>query len=179
MFRQYGLTAAICTDNGEPFASCGLGGLSRLSLWWIKQCIIPECIRPGHFEQNPRHERLHGSLKRGCAVQPNLRAHQSLERNQTPAMHYRHAERAYPARIPELSYPDTHVVKRVHPSGSIGWVAHRWYVTGLLRAELIGLKPVEDGVWIVFVGPVAVGRLDARATRIDPIESFVNMPTLH
>jgi putative transposase len=195
-FREYGLPGAIRTDNGEPFASCGLGGLSRLALWWIKLGIIPERIRPGRPEQNPRHERLHGSLKRGCGVQANLRqqqrafdrfryiynverSHQALGRNQTPALHYRHAERAYPLRIPELTYPERHIVRRVQPSGSINWVGREWYVAGLLRGEPIGLNPINDGVWIIFVGPVAVGRLDARATRIEPIDSFVDIPTLH
>jgi putative transposase len=196
VLREYGLPQAIRTDNGEPFASTGLGGLSQLSLWWIKLGIIPERIRPGHPEQNPRHERLHGTLKRGCAIQANLkqqqrafdrfrylynteRSHQALGRNQTPAMHYQTSARPYPARLPELSYPDTHIVKRVYPSGSMKWVGREWYVAGVLRGELIGLKPIDDGVWILFVGPVAVGRLDARATRIEPIDSFIDIPTLH
>jgi putative transposase len=194
--REYGLPRAIRTDNGAPFASTGLGGLSQLSLWWIKLGIIPERIRPGHPEQNPRHERLHGTLKRGCAIEANLkrqqrafdrfrylynteRSHQALGRNQTPAMHYQPSARPYPTRVPELSYPDTHIVKRVYPSGSMNWVGREWYVAGVLRNELIGLKPIDDGVWILFVGPVAIGRLDARATRIEPIDSFIDIPTLH
>ena len=196
VFREYGLPAAIRTDNGEPFASTGLGGLSRLSLWWIKLGIIPERIRPGRPEQNPRHERLHGTLKRGCPVQANLkqqqrafdrfrsiyntqRTHQSLGRHQTPAMHYQSSARAYPSRVPELGYPDTHIIKRVQPSGSIRWLGREWYVAGLLRGEFIGLAPVDDGVWIIFVGPVAVGTLDARDLRIERIESFIDVPTLH
>jgi len=58
-------------------------------------------------------------------------------------------------------------------------VGREWYVAGVLRGEFIGLRPIADGIWIVFVGPVAVGRLDARATRIEPIDSFVDIPTLH
>lgn len=195
-FRDYGLPGAIRTDNGEPFASTGLGGLSRLSLWWIKLGIIPERIRPGRPEQNPRHERLHGTLKRGCGVQANLkqqqgafdrfrslynteRSHQSLGRNQTPAMHYTASERPYPARVPELTYPDTHIIKRVRPSGSIYHVGREWYVSIALAGEPVGLQPISDGVWIVFVGPVAIGRLDARAKRVEPIEGYIEIPTLH
>ena len=195
-FREYGLPYAIRTDNGEPFASTGLGGLSRLSLWWIKLGIIPERIRPGRPQQNARHERLHGTLKRGCRVQTNLkqqqhafdrfcyiynneRSHQSLGRHQTPAMHYEATSRAYPEHVPELTYPDGYAVKRVQPSGSMKWAGREWYVAGLLRGEFIGLKPIEDGVWIIFVGPVAVGRLDARAKRIEPIERQIDIPTLH
>jgi transposase InsO family protein len=196
VFREFGLPGAIRSDNGEPFASTGLGGLSRLSLWWIKLGIIPERIRPGRPEQNARHERLHGSLKRGCSVESNLtrqqrvfdhfryiynteRSHQSLGRNQTPAMHYQKSPRPYPSTIPELRYPDSYSVKRVQPSGSMNWVGREWYVAGLLKGELIGLRPVDDGIWIIFVGAVAVGRLDARGKRIEPIERLIDIPTLH
>jgi len=50
-FREYGLPEAMRTDNGEPFGSVGLGGLSRLSVWWMKLGIRPERIRPGKPQQ--------------------------------------------------------------------------------------------------------------------------------
>lgn len=195
-FREYGLPRAIRSDNGEPFASTGLGGLTRLSLWWIKLGIIPERIRPGRPEQNPRHERLHGTLKRGCAVAANLRqqqrafdrfrylynterSHQALGRSQTPAMHYQPSARPYPERLLELGYPPGYVVRRVHPSGNINLVGREWYLSAVLAREPIGLQPIADGVWIVFVGPVAIGRLDVRAKRVQPIETYVEIPILH
>jgi len=63
IFREYGLPEVIRTDNGTPFSSRGLGGLSRLSYWWIRLGIHPERIEPGHPEQNGRHERIHKTLK--------------------------------------------------------------------------------------------------------------------
>ena len=62
-FREYGLPLAIRTDNGPPFASSAVGGLSRLAVWWIKLGIEPERIEAGHPEQNGRHERMHRTLK--------------------------------------------------------------------------------------------------------------------
>jgi transposase InsO family protein len=62
-FREYGLPEAIRTDNGAPFASSAVGGLSRLAVWWIKLGIVPERIEAGHPEQNGRHERMHRTLK--------------------------------------------------------------------------------------------------------------------
>ena len=53
----------IRTDNGAPFASQGLFGLSRLSAWWLKLGIIPERIAPAHPQQNGQHERMHRTLK--------------------------------------------------------------------------------------------------------------------
>jgi transposase InsO family protein len=67
VFREYGLPEAIRTDNGAPFASCGRGGLSRLSIWWIKLGIRPERIDPGKPQQNGRHERMHRTLKQHTA----------------------------------------------------------------------------------------------------------------
>ena len=58
------------SDNGPPFASIGLGGLSQLAVWWIRLGIRPERIPPGHPEQNGRHERLHRTLKQATASPP-------------------------------------------------------------------------------------------------------------
>ena len=43
-FHEYGLPTAIRTDNGIPFSSISLAGLSRLSVHWIKLGIRPERI---------------------------------------------------------------------------------------------------------------------------------------
>ena len=67
-FREYGMPRAIRTDNGAPFASRAIAGLSRLSVWWIKLGIVPQRIEAGHPEQNGRHERMHRTLKESDAA---------------------------------------------------------------------------------------------------------------
>src|SRR5262245_60565804 len=69
-FAEYGLPARIRSDNGLPFASPGLGGLSTLSVWWIRLGIVPERIAPGHPEQNGSHEQFHRVLKAETARPP-------------------------------------------------------------------------------------------------------------
>src|SRR6266705_1960448 len=69
-FREYGMPQAIRTDNGAPFASRAVAGLSRLAVWWIKLGIVPERIEAGHPEQNGRHERMHRTLKQEAAQPP-------------------------------------------------------------------------------------------------------------
>lgn len=78
-FREWGMPEAIRSDNGTPFASRAIAGLSRLAVWWMKLGIVPERIRAGHPEQNGRHERMHGTLKRETASPPaaNRRAQQT------------------------------------------------------------------------------------------------------
>ena len=63
-FRELGLPRAIRSDNGAPFASgTSPGGLSRLSVHWVKLGIRLERIEPGAPQQNGRHERMHATLK--------------------------------------------------------------------------------------------------------------------
>lgn len=62
-FYQYGLPTYLRHDNGPPFAACGAGRLSRLSVSIIKAGVIPEWIDPGKPYQNGRHERMHRTLK--------------------------------------------------------------------------------------------------------------------
>jgi transposase InsO family protein len=69
-FREFGIPLRIRSDNGGPFASTSLGGLSRLSIWWIQLGIIPERIDPGEPQQNGRHERFHLTLKQRTADPP-------------------------------------------------------------------------------------------------------------
>jgi transposase InsO family protein len=77
-FRECGLPRAIRTDNGAPFASRAVAGLSRLAVWWMKLGIVPERIAAGHPEQNGRHERMHRTLGQETASPPaaNRRAQQ-------------------------------------------------------------------------------------------------------
>src|SRR5262249_15856209 len=52
-FKEFGLPAAIRTDNGVPFSSPNaLYGLSKLSVWWLRLGIRIERITPGHPQQN-------------------------------------------------------------------------------------------------------------------------------
>jgi putative transposase len=71
VFREFGLPKAIRTDNGVPFASPNaLFGLSKLSVWWLRLGIEIERIKPGHPQQNGRHERMHLTLKLETTKRP-------------------------------------------------------------------------------------------------------------
>ena len=64
-FLERGLPASIRSDNGLPFASAhALFNLSKLAVWWLRLGIGIERIKPGHPQQNGRHERMHLTLKK-------------------------------------------------------------------------------------------------------------------
>ena len=70
-FKEFGLPQGIRTDNGVPFASAhALYGLSKLAVWWLRLGIHIERIKPGHPQQNGRHERMHLTLKRTRRSRP-------------------------------------------------------------------------------------------------------------
>ena len=177
-FREYGLPLAIRSDNGPPFASRGVGGLSRLSVWWIKLGIKPERITPGHPSQNGRHERMHGTLKRDACEPPGSnrreqqrrfdifrrtyneeRPHEALG-NVPPGMIYRPSPRPYPARLPELVYPDHWQIRRVRQNGEIRWHGNHIFIGEVLAGEPVALQESDNGSWLVHFGPVMLGNIN-------------------
>jgi transposase InsO family protein len=184
LFRERGLPERIRSDNGAPFASLALARLSKLSAWWIRLGITPELIEPGHPEQNPRHERMHRTLKDETTRPPagtcraqqrrfnhwrqeynEQRPHESL-RQQPPASLYRSSPRPYPARPAGPEYPGHFEVRRVSRNGGIRWASHRVPVSHSMLEEYIGLEPVDDGLWDVYYYHCRLGRFNERLGRI-------------
>lgn len=180
LFREYGLPERIRTDNGVPFATTGVGNLSRLSIWWIKLGIWHERIEPGQPQQNGRHERMHRTLKRSLAEQigPTLkvqqkvldafrehyneqRPHEGLAQR-SPASCYVASNRSYPRHLPEIEYPSYLSRGHVSSNGIVYWRAYRIYVGHLLTGEQVGIEQVGDGLWDVYFGPARLGMIDER-----------------
>lgn len=177
-FREYGLPLRMRSDNGPPFGSIGVGRLSSLSINLIKAGVIPEWIRPGHPEENGRHERFHLTLKQDVATPPkeslslqiqamsqfqNIynfeRPHEALAMK-TPGNCYQHSLRTWDGilRSPEYNTNDIEV-RKVSRSGCIS-VEHRdLFVGETLAGEPIGLQPIQDGVRGVYYGPIYLGKI--------------------
>jgi transposase InsO family protein len=186
-FREYGMPEAIRTDNGAPFASRAVAGLSRLSVWWMKLGIEPERIEAGHPEQNGRHERMHRTLKQEV-TQPvggnrreqqrmmdkfreeynQVRPHEALEM-QTPAAVYTASLRRFPRRLPEVEYPDTMLVRTVQHKGDFRWKKHEVFVSGVLWGERIGLLPVDEHCYTVYFAQFPIAHFDSRHAYLTPL----------
>lgn len=187
VFREYGLPGAIRTDNGAPFASVGLGGLSKLSVWFIKLGIKPERIEPGHPEQNCRHERMHRSLKEATAKPPmgdikeqqkafdkfmqeyNFeRPHEALGQK-TPASFYRPSLRPYPGKIPKAEYHGDVIVRQVRHNGEIKWRGELIYISEALAGEPVALRQKEEHHWEIRFSSYPLGILNELTGRITPL----------
>ena len=192
-FREYGLPDAIRTDNGAPFASRAIAGLSRLAVWWMKLGIAPERIQPAHPEQNGRHERMHLTLQQE-AMSPmaaNRRAqqrrfdqfrreyneqrpHEALNMH-TPASSYIASPRLYPANVPEPEYPISMIVRCVSPGGQFVWKGQDVFLSETLMGERIGMQPIDDRWYKIFFAEFLLGRFDSRTRtvhRISPAVGF-------
>src|SRR6185437_3192751 len=178
LFRERGLPAAIRSDNGVPFASPNaLFNLSKLSVWWLRLGITIERIKPGHPQQNGRHERMHLTLKKETvrppgsnSLQPQAkfddfvhefngeRPHEALEMK-CPAEVYTPSTREYRG-LPEVSYPfhDREIV--VTACGRICLYRKKINISTVLAGQMLGVKEVDDGIWLVSFMDYDLGYID-------------------
>jgi transposase InsO family protein len=181
-FREYGMPAAIHTDNGAPFASRAPGGLSRLSMRWVRLGIVAQRSRPASPQDNGRHERMHRTLKQETLRPPQRnprrqqeafhrfqkiynveRPHESLD-YRTPASCYTRSLRPFPRRVPEVEYDADVNVRRVSEKGEMRWNGERTFISETFAYEYLGLRASDDRYSEVLYGPLVVGWLDTFRT---------------
>lgn len=177
-FREYGLPNRLRSDNGPPFGSVGVGRLTGLSVNLIKAGVIPEWIRPGHPEENGRHERFHLTLKQEVASPPKdtlalqiqmmsrfhqeynfERPHEALDMK-TPGNCYHSSLRTWDGilRSPEYDTKEMEV-RKVCQSGCIWLCQKEYYIGQTLTGEYVGLKTNLEDELELYYGPVYLGKL--------------------
>jgi transposase InsO family protein len=184
-FREHGMPEAIRTDNGAPFASSAVGGLSRLAVWWTRLGIEHERIQAGHPEQNGRHERMHRTLKQDVRLAADwrgqqreldrfrhdynrVRPHEALQM-QTPASAYEPSPRLYPARLPEVAYPDWMEVRMVKAHGHFRWKKKDIFLTEVLWGEPVGLMPMGEGLYNIYFADRKLVGFDSKRDKLVPL----------
>lgn len=195
LFHEFGLPWTIRSDNGSPFASTALGGISRVSKWWIDLGIRPQRIQPSHPEQNGRHERMHRSLKSALLKRPDSikhtlaeqqavfnhfrqeyneeRSHEGLDR-QRPADVYRASERIYTGKIEPYEYDKHGIIRRVKGSGEIKWQGKSYYLSQVLAHEPVAFELYGDGIWRIYYRFQLLGELHEREQKIVPFTQWHN-----
>jgi putative transposase len=185
LFKEFGLPRAIRTDNGTPFASPhALFGLSKLSVWWLRLGIRIERIRPGHPQQNGRHERIHLTLKKE-ATKPaarNLlqqqarfdqfvdcynyeRPHQALDMKY-PGELYCVSSRHYRG-LPELHYPFHDRTITVTRCGRICMGRRKINLSQVFAGQKVGVKEVSESIWLVTFMDYDLGFFDHETCRLE------------
>jgi transposase InsO family protein len=188
-FREFGMPLRIRTDNGPPFASVALGGLSRLAMWWIKLGITPERIEPGKPQQNGRHERMHGTLKTEATIPPGedlVRQQRTFDRfrheynderpheahgQKPPARFYALSPRAFHSQIAPPEYPASFAVRTTDSRGLLFFEGGRFHLGNLFGSEQIGVKPLANDNFELFYGPVSLGFLAKRDGKLQMLEA--------
>jgi transposase InsO family protein len=189
VFKEFGLPRAIRTDNGTPFASShAMFGLSKLSVWWLRLGIRLERIRPGCPQQNGRHERMHLTLKKETTKPPafnflqqqerfdrfidvynNERPHQALG-GACPGDLYTPSSRVYvPPGDPEYPFHDRTV--RVTRCGRICVGKRKINLSQVFAGQMIGLREVDDQVWLVSFLNYDLGFFDSQEDRVEPADN--------
>jgi len=189
LFWDRGLPKAIRSDNGVPFASPNsLFNLSKLSVWWLRLGISIERIKPGHPQQNGRHERMHLTLKKE-ATRPaganflqqqakfdafvdqfnNERPHESLDMK-LPAERYLCSPRKYQG-LPELEYPFHDKTVLVTSCGRICMHSKKINLSQVFSGQKLGIKEVEENVWMVSFIAYDLGYVDLEEKTLQPLEN--------
>ena len=187
-FKKYGLPKTIRTDNGVPFSSpTALFGLSKLSVWWLRLGICIERIKPGNPQQNGRHERMHLTLKKEATKPPgkNLlqqqekfdiftrefntqRPHQALDMKY-PNELYRYSPRPYKG-IQEVRYPFHDRTVTVTNCGRLCFKKKKINLSRVFAGQDVGVKEINDGVWLVTFMNFDLGFFDLETQKIEPLE---------
>jgi len=188
VFKEFGLPNAIRTDNGVPFASPHvLFGLSKLSVWWLRLGIQIERIKPGHPEQNGRHERMHLTLKKEAtkpAAQNFLQQQAKFDafircynrdRPQAlgmkyPAELYRPSPRVYRG-LSELDYPFHDRTVTVTHCGRICLGKRKINLSTVLAGQNVGGKEVSDKIWLVTFMQYDLGFFDHETGRLETVDN--------
>jgi transposase InsO family protein len=181
LLKEFGLPDRLRMDNGSPWGSTGAGGLSALSVKWLKLGLGLEFITPAQPQQNGRHERLHGTLKNETLKPPAAspadqqrrfdtfrriyneeRPHEALDQ-QTPDSRYQPSPRPYPRRIEEPAYEGDGVeVRRVRNSGEIKWRGDRVFIGEAFIGEPVAVTETETGDHRVRFMTVDLGLIDRK-----------------
>lgn len=170
-FAAHGLPEIIQSDNGTPFASSGVSGLTALSAWWVSLGIRLERIAPGKPQQNGRCERLNGTLIEAMAPPETDRARQQArfdafrqvyneERphealgQKPPATVFAPSPRALSERPPEPDYPAGAAVRG---NGCVKWRGEEVFVCTALAGQPIALIEDEASDALVRYCDLAIG----------------------
>ena len=167
-FSTHGLPEGMLMDHGTPWWSVHTtGGMTRLSLWLMRQGIALHWCRIRHPQTQGKVERFHGELQRALArrrvlvpdVQVwldefrwehnHVRPHEALAM-QTPASRWRPSPRRYQEHPPAWQYASSAKVLKVDSQGKLTLAGKNWNVSSALSGEWVQVVRLENRLLVYF-----------------------------
>lgn len=184
VFAMYGQPRALRMDNGSPFGSKGAGGLTKLSVRFVKLGIALEPITPGCPGQNGRHERMHRTMGEETSAPPaatmseqqlrfdrfrldfnEVRPHEALGQRTPASVHCRNARLSI-GRLDDPWYDWTHTEHRVLAQGQIRWGGTLLYLSEALAGEVVGVAALPSGDHVARFANIDLGVIDHRTGKL-------------
>jgi len=184
LFRRYGLPHILLSDNGAPWSTAGMGGLTTLEAWLLRLGVEVWHGRPRHPQTQGKVERFHRTIAAEVFAQrqfadlattqlafDRFRASYNHERPHealayaVPASRYQSSPRPFPEAVPDITYGPDDAVRIVTVHGSIQWHRQRQFVSRGLVGQPVAVRPTpEDGRWEVYFCHRQVATIDRRAS---------------
>lgn len=180
-FRRHGLPKAFFVDNGKPWGEPSGERWTRLSVWLLKLGVKVLHSRPYHPQSRGKIERFHRTLVAEVFdlnlfqgydhAQRTLdrwrdaynfeRPHQALDQ-QPPASRYRPSPRPMPDKVPDPSYDQGEIVRRVASTKAyIRFKGRLWRMPRAFLGEDVALRPLNaDGQYGVYFASHLIRTLD-------------------
>ena len=150
--------------------------------------IAIERIRPGHPQQNARHERMHLTLKKEATRPPGMNSLQQQARFDEFVQEFNH-ERPHEALgmkipgelysasvrpyegLPDVSYPLHDRDALVTACGRICMHRKKINISQVLAGQRVGIKEVDEGIWIVSFMQYDLGYIDLEQKTLQPLDN--------
>jgi hypothetical protein len=156
--------------------------------WWLRLGIAIERIKPGCPQQNGRHERMHLTLKLETTKPAGKdflqqqakfddfigsynteRPHEALAMK-FPAELYLASPRRYDG-LPELTYPFHDRDILVTACGRLCLHRKKINISSVLAGQRLGIKEVDDGIWLVSFMHYDLGYFDLEQRTLQPLDN--------
>ena len=180
LFCEYGLPDAIRTDNGVPFATTGIHGLSQLNVWWLRLGISvsahPTRVAAGErgARTDAQDAQSGGDSAAPATSLPQQRAFNRFRAEYNDERPHQFLKGATPAsRVSAVAaalhrHPAADRVSRTfhreahHERRDVSVQEALLFIANALKQHTIGLEEVDDGIWSIHFCRVLLGRVDER-----------------
>ena len=169
-FLDGGVPDAMLMDHGTPWwGRSAPQGLTRLTLWLVRQGVELHFCRVRHPQTQGKVERFHGELQRAADKRGlprasaqrqdwldqyrwehnHLRPHEALAMT-TPASHWRPSPRRYNPNPSPWEYAEGALVRKLDCDGKISFAGRNWTISLALAGERVQLQRIDQRVMVFY-----------------------------